>query len=145
MLDWQVDPKLSKTSGFTHTSRTKIVGEDEIAYFSHPFEFVMFYRNDEVNPQNRDEIPKMPKILFEVASYDSWSRYRTEGYAWTQLQPKPGVQEDVLHCWRPRGDSLIYEMRRFFIGGSPELEDISYVAIPSNLEVIDLTHLLSNI
>jgi hypothetical protein len=28
-------------------------------------------------------------------------------------------------------------MRRFFIGGSPELEDISYVAVPSNHEVSD--------
>lgn len=32
----------------------------------------------------------MPKILFEVASYDSWNRYRTEGYTWTQLPMKPG-------------------------------------------------------
>ena len=32
----------------------------------------------------------MPKLLFEVASYDSWSRYRTEGYTWTQIPVKPG-------------------------------------------------------
>ena len=35
-----------------------------------------------------DDLPKMPKILFEVASYDSWNRYRTEGYTWTQLPTK---------------------------------------------------------
>jgi len=34
----------------------------------------------------------MPKILFEVASYDSWSRYRTEGYSWTQIPVKPGIR-----------------------------------------------------
>ena len=45
---------------------------------------------------------------------------------------------ETLSCWRPRGDSLIYELRRFFIGGSPELEDISYAAIPSDHEVIIL-------
>ena len=77
----------------------------------------------------------MPKIIFEVASYDSWSRYRTEGYAWTQIPTEPGVIEENLPCWRPRGDSLIYELKRFFIGGSPELEDISYAAIPSDHEV----------
>lgn len=77
----------------------------------------------------------MPKILFEVASYDSWNRYRTEGYTWTQLPVNPGVFKESLPCWRPRGDSLIYELRRFFIGGSPELEDISYTAVPSNHEV----------
>ena len=32
----------------------------------------------------------MPKIYFEVASYDSWSRYRTEVYTWLQLRPQPG-------------------------------------------------------
>jgi Meckel syndrome type 1 protein len=47
-----------------------------------------------------------------------------------------GIVNETLSCWRPRGDSLIYELRRFFIGGSPELEDISYVAIPSDHEVI---------
>lgn len=76
----------------------------------------------------------MPKILFEVASYDSWNRYRTEGYCWTQIPVKPGVYNESMPCWRPRGDSLIYELRRFFIGGSPELEDISYAAVPSNHE-----------
>lgn len=39
-----------------------------------------------------DDIIKMPKIMFEVASYDSWNRYRTEGYTWTQLPLKPGKQ-----------------------------------------------------
>lgn len=39
-----------------------------------------------------------------------------------------------MTCWRPRGDSIIYELRRFFIGGSPELADISYVAVPSDHE-----------
>ncbi len=77
----------------------------------------------------------MPKIYFEVASYDSWSRYRTEGYTWTQVPTQPGIYKEKLDCWRPRGDSFIYELRRYFIGGSPELEDISYVAVPSNHEV----------
>ena len=89
-----------------------------------------------------DNLPKMPKILFEVASYDSWSRYRTEGYAWTQISTQPGTCVENLPCWRPRGDSLIYELKRFFIGGSPELEDISYACIPSDHEVSALIKLL---
>lgn len=132
--DWHIDSSMP-ISGFTQTSRAKTEGNDEVAYFAHPFEFDLLYKNDEINPLNKDELPSMPKILFEVASYDSWSRYRTEGYAWSQLPNQPGVHEETLHCWRPRGDSLIYELRRFFIGGSPELEDISYVSIPSSHEV----------
>lgn len=46
-----------------------------------------------------------------------------------------GTLQEELICWRPRGDSIIYELRRFFIGGSPELEDISYACIPSDHEV----------
>jgi len=42
----------------------------------------------------------MPKILFEVASYDSWTRYRTEGYTWTQLPTKSGSIQEELPCWR---------------------------------------------
>ncbi|CAF0733853.1 unnamed protein product [Brachionus calyciflorus] len=131
--NWHIDRSVP-LSGFTPTSRTKVEGDDEVAYFSHPFEFDLYYKNDEFNPLNHDELPKMPKILFEVASYDSWNRYRTEGYTWTQIPVKPGMYTESKPCWRPRGDSLIYELRRFFIGGSPELEDITYTAIPSDHE-----------
>jgi hypothetical protein len=53
---------------------------------------------------------------------------------------KLGLLDEELPCWRPRGDSVIYELRRFFIGGSPELEDISYVSIPSDHEVCNETN-----
>lgn len=49
-----------------------------------------------------DDIIKMPKIMFEVASYDSWNRYRTEGYTWTQLPLKPGKQQLVILKFSPR-------------------------------------------
>jgi len=41
-----------------------------------------------------------------------------------------GFYDEHLSCWRPRGNSIFDEVRRFFIGGSTELEDITYVAIP---------------
>lgn len=40
-------------SGFTQTSRTKIEGLNEVAYFAHPFEFDLYYKNDEVNTDDR--------------------------------------------------------------------------------------------
>lgn len=127
--NWHIDPS-APISGFTQTSRTKIEGKDEVAYFSHPFEYDLYYKNDEINDQHKDLLPKMPKLLFEVASYDSWNRYRTEGYAWSQIPARTTLSDENLICWRPRGDSIIYELRRFFIGGSPELEDISYISTP---------------
>ena len=114
LIDWHIDPS-APISGFTQTSRTKPENKnnEEVAYFSHPFEFDLYYKNDEMNANNRDLLPKMPKILFEVASYDSWNRYRTEGYSWMQLPSKTETSEEDLMCWRPRGDSVIYELRRF--------------------------------
>lgn len=46
-----------------------------------------------------------------------------------------GVQEHAIHCWRPTGESYVSELRRFFIGSSPELEDPTYIAVPSTFEV----------
>jgi Meckel syndrome type 1 protein len=45
-----------------------------------------------------------------------------------------GFYDEHLSCWRPRVNSIFDEVRRFFIGGSTELEDITYVAIPKLFE-----------
>lgn len=94
----------------------------------------------------------MPKIYFQVASQDGWGRHRTEGYTYIDIPSQPGESirppehhgvlksaslgyyDEHLSCWRPRGDSIFNELRRFFIGGSNELEDISYVAIPKQFQ-----------
>ena len=98
------------------------------------------------------ELPRMPKIYFQVASQDGWGRHRTEGYTYLDIPSQPGESnrlteqhgeikssslgyyDEHLSCWRPRGDSIFNELRRFFIGGSHELEDISYVAIPKQFQ-----------
>lgn len=42
-----------------------------------------------------------------------------------------------LSCpsWRPLQTGTVSELRRFFIGGSPELEDGSYVRVPGTFKV----------
>jgi Meckel syndrome type 1 protein len=45
------------------------------------------------------------------------------------------MYKETAHCWRPLGTSFVSEMRRFFIGGTPELEDSTYAAIPSTFDV----------
>lgn len=49
LKDWHIDGSLP-LSGFTPTCRTKSVGIDDVAYFSHPFEFDLYYKNE--NGQN---------------------------------------------------------------------------------------------
>ncbi|XP_064620894.1 tectonic-like complex member MKS1 [Lineus longissimus] len=118
-------------SGVTHTCTTKIEGRDNIAFFSFPFYFELFYKNDTVNPLNRDLMPTWPTFYMEVLSIDNWQRYRTEGYAYQQVPSSPGRSFHKINCWRPVGNSVIPELRRFFIGGSPELEDPTYASTPT--------------
>ena len=73
--------------------------------------------------------------------------WRVPGHCWgaregPQALPSPGC---VLFCpgshtltvstWRPLELSPVAELRRFFIGGSLELEDLSYVWIPGTFKV----------
>lgn len=41
----------------------------------------------------------------------------------------------TIPTWRPVELGTVSEMRRFFIGGSPELEDLTYIRIPSTFKV----------
>ena len=75
---------------------------------------------------NKELIPKWPQLLVEVVSVDYWSRYRIEGYGHTALPTDPGYHTLHIDTWRPVTNKPSAEMRRFFIGGTPELEDIRY-------------------
>ncbi|CAF1039152.1 unnamed protein product [Adineta steineri] len=132
VLDWYAEPSMI-FSGYTHTaSTTKSSKNDDVVYYSHPFEFELWYKPALVSADH--ELPRMPKIYFQVASQDVWNRHRVEGYTYIDIPSLPGFYNEELSCWRPRGDSIFNELRRFYIGGSNELEDISYVSIPKQFE-----------
>lgn len=42
----------------------------------------------------------------------------------------------TVSTWRPMELGTVAELRRFFIGGSLELEDLSYLRIPGTFKVI---------
>ncbi|CAF0909047.1 unnamed protein product [Adineta steineri] len=129
---WYAEPSMI-FSGYTHTaSTTKSSKNDDVVYYSHPFEFELWYKPSAVSADH--ELPRMPKIYFQVASQDVWNRHRVEGYTYIDIPSLPGFYNEELSCWRPRGDSIFNELRRFYIGGSNELEDISYVSIPKQFE-----------
>lgn len=69
-------------------------------------------------------------------------RYRIEGYATLPLPTTPGTYKFTIPTWRARG-SFIDALRRFFIGGSYELEDITYCGIPAAHEgkILDKSNL----
>lgn len=49
--------------------------------------------------------------------------------------PGLGFHTLTIPTWRPVELGTVAELRRFFIGGSPELEDITYVRVPSTFKV----------
>ena len=59
---------------------------------------------------------------------------RTEGYCYLPVPATAGTVCRRLSAWRPVG-SRQAQLRRFFIGGSPELEDPSFVAVPTEFQV----------
>uniref|UniRef100_A0A7N5ZY50 MKS transition zone complex subunit 1 n=1 Tax=Anabas testudineus TaxID=64144 RepID=A0A7N5ZY50_ANATE len=108
-------------SGVTQTCRTKTSGKVCI------FPLQSFLHISE-------SIPQWPVLYFKVLSLDFWQRYRTEGYGYLLFPAIPGKHIITCHTWRPLQIGTVSALRRFFIGGSPELEDNSYVRIPGTFK-----------
>nr|XP_057942989.1 Meckel syndrome type 1 protein isoform X1 [Doryrhamphus excisus] len=128
--NWSSLPMQSH-SGVTHTSRTKALGKDNVAYFCYPFTFEAFYMTEK---ESEESVPHWPVLYFKVLSLDDWQRYRTEGYGYLLFPDTAGKHTQTCHTWRPVQTGTASAMRRFFIGGSPELEDHSYVRIPGHFK-----------
>ena len=139
--------------------------QDDIVYYSHPFEFVLWYKP---SPGSADhgEIWSEAIGLSSISLLQNFLECRKFIFKWLHkisgvviarkdiptwiflvflvrkilLEKRSinfrslGFYNQELSCWRPRGDSIFNELRRFYIGGSNELEDISYVAIPKQFE-----------
>uniref|UniRef100_A0A672MTC4 Meckel syndrome type 1 protein-like n=1 Tax=Sinocyclocheilus grahami TaxID=75366 RepID=A0A672MTC4_SINGR len=117
-------------SGVTQTCRTHSVGKD-VALFSYPFSFETFFHKES---ESDGSLPQWPVLYFKVLSLDFWQRYRTEGYGFLVIPSTPGYHKMTCHTWRPFQSGTVAELRRFFIGGAPELEDISYVRVPGTFK-----------
>ncbi|KAK2816553.1 hypothetical protein Q7C36_022824 [Tachysurus vachellii] len=128
--NWSSVPSQS-LSCVTQTCRTRELGEDNVAFFSYPFSFESFFRKED---ESEESLPQWPVLYFRVLSLDSWQRYRTEGYGYLVIPATPGSHRVTCQTWRPLQTGTMAELRRFFIGGAPELEDISDVRIPGTFK-----------
>lgn len=128
--NWSTLP-FHSLSGVTQTCRTKTIGKDDVAFFSYPFSFEAFFRRED---ETEESLPQWPVLYFKVLSLDFWQRYRNEGYGYLVIPSTPGKHTITCHTWRPLQTGTVSELRRFFIGGSPELEDYSYVRVPGTFK-----------
>uniref|UniRef100_A0A2K6CZC8 MKS transition zone complex subunit 1 n=1 Tax=Macaca nemestrina TaxID=9545 RepID=A0A2K6CZC8_MACNE len=124
-------PAFQQLSGVTQTCTTKSLGVDKVAHFSYPFTFEAFFLHED---ESSDALPEWPVLYCEVLSLDFWQRYRVEGYGAVVLPATPGSHTLTVSTWRPVELGMVAELRRFFIGGSLELEDLSYVRIPGSFK-----------
>ncbi|XP_010859949.1 PREDICTED: Meckel syndrome type 1 protein isoform X2 [Bison bison bison] len=124
-------PAFQQLSGITQTCATKSRGMNNVAYFSYPFTFEASFLHED---ESVDALPEWPVLYCEVLSLDFWQRYRVEGYGAVVLPATPGSHTLTVSTWRPLELSPVAELRRFFIGGSLELEDLSYVWIPGTFK-----------
>uniref|UniRef100_A0AAY5EUN8 MKS transition zone complex subunit 1 n=1 Tax=Electrophorus electricus TaxID=8005 RepID=A0AAY5EUN8_ELEEL len=93
--------------------------------------FESFFRKED---ESEASLPLWPVLYFKVLSLDFWQRHRTEGYGYLVIPSTPGYRRVTCPTWRPLQTGTVAELRRFFIGGAPELEDISDVRIPSTFK-----------
>ncbi|XP_045369732.2 tectonic-like complex member MKS1 isoform X2 [Camelus bactrianus] len=124
-------PVFQQLSGITQTCATKSLGMDKVAYFSYPFTFEASFLHED---ESAGALPEWPVLYCEVRSLDFWQRYRVEGYGAVVLPATPGAHTLRVSTWRPLELGTVAELRRFFIGGSLELEDLSYVRIPGTFK-----------
>uniref|UniRef100_A0A671PIV2 MKS transition zone complex subunit 1 n=1 Tax=Sinocyclocheilus anshuiensis TaxID=1608454 RepID=A0A671PIV2_9TELE len=104
---------------------------NDVAFFSYPFSFETFFHKED---ESDGSLPQWPVLYFKVLSLDFWQRYRTEGYGFLVIPSTPGYHRMTCCTWRPLQSGTVAELRRFFIGGAPELEDISYVRVPGTFK-----------
>ncbi|CAB4068752.1 MKS1 [Lepeophtheirus salmonis] len=115
----------SKNSGhgMTTTCKTNSKGEAHFCtMFNTDFSF-------DINRLDYYNFCTWPTIFVEVISIDSWTRLRTEGYGYLTIPYYPGTYNLKIDTWRPLMSNpqmaRIGEMRRYFIGGTPELDDLT--------------------
>ncbi|XP_076631522.1 Meckel syndrome, type 1 isoform X2 [Colletes latitarsis] len=112
---------------FGRTQRCNL--KNKSAYFGYAAEISLNFESTDISDRKKIS-PYWPRLLLSVISLDNWSRCRTEGYAALPLPAVPGSYEFNIPMWRPTGN-IVNSLRRFFTGGTYELEDVTYCSIPT--------------
>mmetsp|Transcript_41602 Transcript_41602/g.103952 ORF Transcript_41602/g.103952 Transcript_41602/m.103952 type:complete len:566 (-) Transcript_41602:143-1840(-) len=114
---------------------------DAVAHFGMPVELTLWEALKE-EAKNKEEkegekggggAKRVPCMLLQVNSYDPWDRQRVLGYGHMNLPLTPGFSDQSVMTWRP-ALSQIGKMRSFFIGGTPELRDLTFAGLPTTLQ-----------
>lgn len=70
----------------------------------------------------------MPRIVFKVMSVDTCDRHLVQGYGYTAIPSIPGFYNESISTWKPELTTPM-QLKSYFVGGCPELEDLAYPAL----------------
>ncbi|XP_063244056.1 tectonic-like complex member MKS1 [Bacillus rossius redtenbacheri] len=113
-------------SGITQACQTD---RADVANFGHTFQMKLNHSLDRLQIEP-DALPGGPQVFLEVVSRDGWGRCRSEGYGSARLPAAPGRHELSTPTWRPRPAGVGPRLRRFFLGGAPELLSLAHSGVP---------------
>ncbi|XP_064391519.1 tectonic-like complex member MKS1 isoform X2 [Halichondria panicea] len=129
---WQLEDNQptssTKLSVVSQISRTKSRHLCNVAHFGCPFDYHLIHTPTE------EHLSRRPRLLLEVCSLDYWDRHRVEGYGYLDLPHTSGSHDLTLHTWRPAGRGVVDQLRLHFVGGAQQINDLSYVACPRDLQ-----------
>ncbi|RZF42347.1 hypothetical protein LSTR_LSTR004155 [Laodelphax striatellus] len=121
------------------TQQAKIL--DGFANLNHLFEMTLTYNNTSSSDDGKEQKPELseafPKLFFDVVGLDSWGRVGREGCSWARVPPISGQHYFHLQCWRPMENlsmSSTNMLKRYFIGGTPHLANMSFNGIPESFQ-----------
>ncbi|XP_035219479.1 Meckel syndrome type 1 protein-like isoform X2 [Stegodyphus dumicola] len=120
---------LNNLEGVTQTCRCKSKDQETITYFGHIFNLDI---GAEVT--NAESRTVLLKIIMEVTSVDYWGNFRNEGYGFGNIMLIPGIHQESIHTWKLEPSTLKNRLQNYFIGGTPCLEDLTYIIDPHDTE-----------
>eukprot|EP00939_MAST-03C_sp_MAST-3C-sp1_P004366 g4366.t1 len=86
-------------------------------------------------------IVERPQIVFQVFARDAIGRVYTKGYGYYKLPISDGIYDLHVHTWKPEG-SVKDDMANFLLGGQRQVDDLSYISMPTS-DAVDARSILN--
>jgi Meckel syndrome type 1 protein len=80
-------------------------------------------------------------LLLEVYDVNMWNRQKSVGYGFTHVPLTPGSYSIVIPTWRPYIKETSLQLREYFLGLAPQIENIQYAGFSNDVNKILLLEL----
>ncbi|XP_046447683.1 Meckel syndrome type 1 protein-like [Daphnia pulex] len=126
--DWILaEPK--NLHGVTHQSRA---GNDSSNHFGHRFTLDVSKSWQHSSSSETPDLIPTPLLLLEVYDVNMWNRQKSVGYGFTHVPLTPGSYSIAIPTWRPYITETSLQLREYFLGLAPQIENIKYAGIPND-------------